>query len=223
MAFVCVPIATKDKNRITWPAWARARGGKSDYNATPGDPLAPKERGCIARYALSKWEHFDQRENSDAVLQPPSGPIEISDPKNVPELFINGPFNIMNVGAMVQITLTAARQNVGELLGGNTAPKFQAVVPVVGHAEGNGSAIRPNSCKQSYLHSRDRDGRSRLKCGPWGLLECRAKGLACLEAKRLSDAENPEPIRPGAPELRELNIRQANRAGVVGGRGDHKR
>jgi len=29
------------------------------------------------------------------VLQPPSGPIEISDPNNVPELFVNGPFNII--------------------------------------------------------------------------------------------------------------------------------
>ena len=62
------------------------------------------------------------------VLQPPSGPIEISDPNNVPELFVNGPSNIMNLGALVQITFTAVRPNVSELFGGNTAPKFRGVV-----------------------------------------------------------------------------------------------
>ena len=35
------------------------------------------------------------------AIQPPTGPIEISDPNNVPELFVNGPFNVMNVGGMV--------------------------------------------------------------------------------------------------------------------------
>ena len=30
------------------------------------------------------------------VMQPPTGPIEISDPSNLPELFINGPFNVIN-------------------------------------------------------------------------------------------------------------------------------
>ena len=28
------------------------------------------------------------------VMQQPTGPIEISDPNNVPEQFISGPFNI---------------------------------------------------------------------------------------------------------------------------------
>ena len=31
------------------------------------------------------------------VMQPPKGPIEIVDPNNVPELFVNGPFNIINM------------------------------------------------------------------------------------------------------------------------------
>ena len=29
------------------------------------------------------------------VMQPPTGPIEVSDPNNVPETFVNGPFNIV--------------------------------------------------------------------------------------------------------------------------------
>ena len=31
------------------------------------------------------------------VMQPPTGPIEVSDPNNVPETFVNGPFNIVKV------------------------------------------------------------------------------------------------------------------------------
>jgi hypothetical protein len=62
------------------------------------------------------------------VIQPPSGPIEISDPNNAPELFINGPFNIINMGAMVQITLTTIRPNAKELMSGSSTPKFGGVV-----------------------------------------------------------------------------------------------
>jgi hypothetical protein len=32
------------------------------------------------------------------VMQPPMGPIEITDPNNVPDVLINGPFNVMNTG-----------------------------------------------------------------------------------------------------------------------------
>ena len=32
------------------------------------------------------------------VMQPPAGPIEISDPNNVPETFVSGPFNVMKCG-----------------------------------------------------------------------------------------------------------------------------
>jgi hypothetical protein len=62
------------------------------------------------------------------VIQVPSGPIEISDPNNVPELFVNGPFNIINMGAMVQITLTTVRPNAKDLMGGSSSPKFGGVV-----------------------------------------------------------------------------------------------
>ena len=30
------------------------------------------------------------------IMRPPTGPMEVSDPNNVPETFVNGPFNIMN-------------------------------------------------------------------------------------------------------------------------------
>ena len=33
------------------------------------------------------------------IMKPPTGPIEISDPNNVPELFINGPFNVHKHGS----------------------------------------------------------------------------------------------------------------------------
>src|SRR5262249_12199109 len=62
------------------------------------------------------------------VMQPPTGPIEISDPNNVPELFVSGPFNIMNVGGMVHITFTTARPNTNDVFKGSATPEFQATV-----------------------------------------------------------------------------------------------
>ena len=62
------------------------------------------------------------------VTQTPTGQIEISDPNNVPEQFINGPFNIMNAGGMVHITLTTARPNPNDLFRGGNTPQFQATV-----------------------------------------------------------------------------------------------
>jgi hypothetical protein len=62
------------------------------------------------------------------TMQPPTGPIEISDPNNVPEIFVSGPFNIMNAGGIVHFTFTAARPNPKELLEGSTTPEFQATV-----------------------------------------------------------------------------------------------
>ena len=62
------------------------------------------------------------------VMLPPTGPIEVSDPNNVPEIFVSGPFNIMNVGGIVHFTFTAARPNPNDLLKGSTTPEFQAVV-----------------------------------------------------------------------------------------------
>jgi hypothetical protein len=43
------------------------------------------------------------------VTQPPAGRIEVSDPNNVPELFVSGPFNVMSAGGMVHLTFTTAR------------------------------------------------------------------------------------------------------------------
>ena len=54
------------------------------------------------------------------VTQTPTGQIEISDPNNVSEQFIDGPFNIMNAGGMVHITLTTARPNPNDLFKGST-------------------------------------------------------------------------------------------------------
>jgi hypothetical protein len=62
------------------------------------------------------------------IMQPPTGPIEISDPNNVPEIFVDGPFNIINAGGIVHFTFTTARPNPKELLQGSTTPQFQAIV-----------------------------------------------------------------------------------------------
>jgi hypothetical protein len=62
------------------------------------------------------------------AMLPPTGPIEVSDPNNVPEIFVSGPFNIMNAGGVVHFTFTAARPNPNDLLKGATTPEFQAVV-----------------------------------------------------------------------------------------------
>src|SRR5262249_53790997 len=62
------------------------------------------------------------------VMQPPTGPIEVSDPNSVPELFVSGPFNIMNVGGMVHITFTTARPNPNDVFKGSATPEFQATV-----------------------------------------------------------------------------------------------
>ena len=62
------------------------------------------------------------------AMQPPAGRIEVSDPNNVPELFVSGPFNIMNAGGMVHLTFTAARPNPNDLIKGSTTPEFQAIV-----------------------------------------------------------------------------------------------
>ena len=62
------------------------------------------------------------------IMQPPTGPIEISDPNNVPEIFVDGPFNIMNAGGMVHITFTIARPNPNDVFKGSSTPQFQATV-----------------------------------------------------------------------------------------------
>jgi hypothetical protein len=54
--------------------------------------------------------------------------LEISDPNNAPEIFVSGPYNIMNAGGIVHLTFTTARPNPKELLQGSTTPEFQATV-----------------------------------------------------------------------------------------------
>ena len=62
------------------------------------------------------------------VMQPPTGPIEIADPNDVPELFVNGPFNVINMGGMMQITFTTMRPNANDLFNGKEAPGFRGTV-----------------------------------------------------------------------------------------------
>ena len=62
------------------------------------------------------------------VMQPPTGPIEVSDPNNISEQFVSGPFNVMNAGGTVHITFTTARPNLNDVFKGSTTPQFQATV-----------------------------------------------------------------------------------------------
>jgi hypothetical protein len=62
------------------------------------------------------------------VMRPPNGPIEVSDPNNVRETFVSGPFNVMNAGGMVHLTFTTTRPNPNDLFKGSTTPEFQATV-----------------------------------------------------------------------------------------------
>jgi len=72
------------------------------------------------------------------VMQPPTGPIEITDPNNVPDVLINGPFNVMNTGGMVHITFTNVRPDDGDLFSGKNPPRLRTHLedwrPTVAHA-----------------------------------------------------------------------------------------
>ena len=59
------------------------------------------------------------------VIQPPNGPIDVSDPNNVPETFVSGPFHVMNAGGMVHLTFTTARPNPDDLSKGALRPSFK--------------------------------------------------------------------------------------------------
>ena len=62
------------------------------------------------------------------VMQSPTGPIEVSDPNNVAETFVNGPFNIVKGGGLAHLTFTAIRPNPGDLFKEGNTPGFQATV-----------------------------------------------------------------------------------------------
>jgi hypothetical protein len=55
------------------------------------------------------------------VMQPPTGPIEIANPNN-------RPFNVINMGGMMQITFTTMRPNANDLFSGKDAPEFRGTV-----------------------------------------------------------------------------------------------
>ena len=55
----------------------------------------------------------------------PARPVEISDPNNVPETVVNGPFNIMRMGAMVLFTFTVMRPDATAIFSGNKNPPAQ--------------------------------------------------------------------------------------------------
>ena len=62
------------------------------------------------------------------VMQLPTGPIEVADPNNVAETFVNGPFNIVKGGGLAHLTFTAVRPNPGDLFKEGNTPGFQATV-----------------------------------------------------------------------------------------------
>jgi len=106
------------------------------------------------------------------VMQPPTGPIEVSDPNNVPETFVNGPFNIVKGGGLVHLTFTAARANPSDLFKGSNTPGFQATVtcrllmPMETAeqlsrtlAEGFGKAAQPTDTRPQIIKLTDPPGK----------------------------------------------------------------
>lgn len=63
-----------------------------------------------------------------ATTDVPARPVEISDPNNVPETVVNGPFNIMRMGAMAMFTFTVMRPDVTAVFSGNKSPPSKGVV-----------------------------------------------------------------------------------------------
>ena len=58
----------------------------------------------------------------------PTGRVEISDPNNVPETLVNGPFNIVRMGAMISFTYTAVRPDATAIFAGDANPAYRGVV-----------------------------------------------------------------------------------------------
>ena len=67
-------------------------------------------------------------ENQMQTIESPTTPIEISDPKNISETWVNGPFNIINLGGTILITFIVARPDIGEMLAGKQTPTFKGTV-----------------------------------------------------------------------------------------------
>lgn len=62
------------------------------------------------------------------TTQAPARPVEISDPNNVPETVVSGPFNIMRTGPMVLFTFTVVRPDTAAIFAGNSNPPSKGVV-----------------------------------------------------------------------------------------------
>jgi hypothetical protein len=60
--------------------------------------------------------------------QSPSVAVEITDPLNVPETVVSGPFNILRAGAMVSLTFTVVRPDPAALFAGDKNPPNKGVV-----------------------------------------------------------------------------------------------
>ena len=58
----------------------------------------------------------------------PLGRIEISDPNNVVETVVNGPFNIMRIGPMISFTYTVVRPDVTAMFAGDANPTYKGIV-----------------------------------------------------------------------------------------------
>ena len=57
------------------------------------------------------------------VMQRPNSRIKVSDPNGVPEVYVSGPFNVMNAEGMVHLTFTTAR-DPNDLFGAVPRPSF---------------------------------------------------------------------------------------------------
>lgn len=62
------------------------------------------------------------------TIEPPTTPIEISDPKNISETWVNGPFNIMNLGGTVLITFIVTRPDIEDIISRKQTPTFKGTV-----------------------------------------------------------------------------------------------
>src|ERR1700733_3104790 len=80
-------------------------------------PYSQGTRGLFSR-------HLPSKDHSDACYATADGSIEITDPNNVPDVLINGPFNVMNTGGMVHITFTNVRPDDGDLFSGKNPPRI---------------------------------------------------------------------------------------------------
>jgi hypothetical protein len=68
------------------------------------------------------------RERHVATERTQVGTVEITDPHNVTEALVNGPFNILRTGAMVMFTFTVMRQDPAALFAGDKNSPSKGVV-----------------------------------------------------------------------------------------------